>query len=182
MPRIILVVSTIGFILSLLLTACSPSLNVNMAGIQARRLPTSHDLDMNQVVVNDSLAAHRNYRFLLLHATTKGIHAPGFLSRYVPYLTQTLEAIGGFEKVYTPATLSDLQQAIGDYLELYMHTERLGDYDFRLRFRIRDPATGTELLRIEHEAWNWTNLERPLFNPVFNYYMRWADQVKQKQR
>ncbi len=71
-----------------------------------------------------------------------------------------------------------LQKEIGNFLICEANAEQIGRYGFKFYFKIIDPANSDVLLEIDHYGVNWAGLDRPLFNPVFNYYIDWLKKNK----
>ena len=143
-----------------------------------------------EILVDKSINLKEYSQFLFIKKS--GLN----MEKYESYVTQTLKNIGGFKKIYTQTELEqyviqnnltdkvtsisdnigllNLQKQVGNFLVCESNVEFLGGYNYQFTFKITNPATAETVLDIKHQAFNWGGLDRPLFNPVFNYYIDWT--------
>jgi len=169
--------------------SCSPTLKIKPLNEKTGKLPTDTRLTKNEIDADKPIDINKYKQFLFISGsrTSSG--------RYGDYIVETLKEIGGFEKYYTQpeleqfviqnnltdkvTSISDrigllkLQQQVGNFLLCETRLEYLGAYEYSFDFKIIDPSNSEILLEIRHKAFNWSGLDRPLFNPVFNYYIDW---------
>ncbi|AZA88491.1 hypothetical protein EG349_17810 [Chryseobacterium shandongense] len=174
----------------LALISCSPTLKVKQLDEKTGQLPTETKIMPNEVLTEKNINLNDFNQFLFIKKS--GVN----MEKYESYVTQTLKNIGGFKKIYTQTELEqyviqnnltdkvtsisdnigllNLQKQVGNFLVCESNVEFLGGYNYQFTFKITNPATAETVLDIKHQAFNWGGLDRPLFNPVFNYYIDWT--------
>lgn len=181
-------------LLIMMMFSCSPTLKVKSVDEETGRFPTDTELKAEEIIT-DSTVQIKKYNFLFIKESQVN------MEKYENYVSKTIENIGGFNKYYNQQELEqyiiqneltdkvtsisdnigllNLQKQVGDFLVCETNVEYLGGYNFRFDFTLIDPATTQTVLDIEHKAFNWGGLDRPLFNPVFNYYIDWLEKSGQ---
>ena len=189
MKRILLLLNMTFFIFS-----CSPTFQVKQIDEKKGKLPTDTRLSPEDIKIDKSINLQKYNQFLFI---SKLGHSTG---KYGDYIIGTLKQIGGFKQYYTQPDLeryviqnnltekvtsisdyiglSNLQKQIGDFLICETNIVYLGAYTYTFEFKIIDPSNADVLLDIEHKGFDWSGLDRPLFNPVFNYYIDWLNRDK----
>ena len=71
--------------------------------------------------------------------------------------------------------LHNLYKEIGPFLVVEAYAEWDGGYDYSAKLTAMDPANGENLLELSNEAFNWSGLDKPLFYPLFNSFLEWAN-------
>ncbi len=180
--------------ITFLIISCSPTFKVKPLDQKTGKLPTDTRLETGEILTEKNVDVNRYKQFLFISKNGPTTN------KFETYITETIREIGGFNKIYTQPELEqfviqnnltdkvtsisdrigllNLQKQVGDYLICVMNIEFLGGYEFRFEFKIVDPSTWNVLLDIKHKAFNWSGLDRPLFNPVFNYYIDWLSRNK----
>jgi len=169
--------------------SCSPTLKVKQLDEKTGQLPTDTKLRPEEILVDNNINLKEYTQFL--YVKNSGVN----MEKYDNYIIETLKNIGGFEKVYSQSELEqyviqnnltdkvtnisdnigllNLQKQVGNFLICESTPEYLGGYDYSFSFKIINPSNSETVLEIKHKAFNWGGLDRPLFNPVFNYYIDW---------
>ena len=70
--------------------------------------------------------------------------------------------------------LHKLAEAIGPFLILEPYVEWKGGYNYEASIKAIDPATGDTVFQAKKKAFNWAGLDAPLFYPLFNAFLEWA--------
>lgn len=171
--------------------SCSSTFKVKPLDEKTGQLPTETKLTPEEILVDKSINFNEYNQFL--YVKNSGVN----MEKYDKYIIETLKNIGGFKKVYTQSELEqyviqnnltdkvtsisdnigllNLQKQVGNFLVVESTPEYLGGYDYSFKFKVINPATSETLLELKHKAFNWAGLDRPLFNPVFNYYINWKN-------
>ena len=183
------------FLVVIFFYACSTTLKIKPLDEKTGKLPTDAKLANNEIIVDKSIGLDSFSHFLFIKKSTlNGI------STYEKYIKGTLTNIGGFNKIYDQEELekyviqnnladkvtsvSDniglfkLQKEVGKFLICETTIEHFNRYDFKFDLKIVNPENAEVLLEINHYAYNWAGLNKPLFNPVFNYYIDWLKKNK----
>ncbi|KXF80749.1 hypothetical protein [Enterovibrio coralii] len=71
--------------------------------------------------------------------------------------------------------LHNLQKHIGNFLILEPYVEWKGGYNYTSSLKAIDAETGETVLYLVNDAFNWDGLDQPLFYPLFNGLIQWAD-------
>ena len=72
--------------------------------------------------------------------------------------------------------LNSLHKSMGDFLVVEPYAEHVQGYNFKGVLKAYDPSTGKDVLHLENSAFNWAGLDKPLFFPLFNGFLDWANQ------
>jgi hypothetical protein len=71
--------------------------------------------------------------------------------------------------------LHNLAKQIGPFLVVEPYLEWTGGYNYVASVKAIDPATGETVLHLEQKAFNWAGLDKPLFYPLLNGFIDWAN-------
>lgn len=175
--------------------SCSTTLKVKQLNEKTGQLPTDTKLTPEEILVNKNIDLKNYNQFL--YVKNSGVN----MEKYDNYVVETLRNIGGFQQIYTQSELEqfiiqnnltdkitnisdnigllNLQKQVGNFLICESSPEFLGGYSYAFKFKIINPETAETLLEIKHKAINWGGVDRPLFNPVFNYYINWIKKNSQ---
>ena len=189
MKRILILLNLAFFAFS-----CSPTFQVKQIDEKKGKLPTDTKLSPSEIIVDKTVDLKKYKQFLFCSKWGASY------GKYENYIVGTLTQIGGFNQYYTQTELeryviqnnltekvtsisdyiglSNLQKQVGDFLICETRIEYLGAYTYDFGFKIIDPSNSDVLLHIEHKGFNWSGLDRPVFNPVFNYYIDWLNRDK----
>jgi hypothetical protein len=174
--------------------SCSPTLKVNAPDPKTGFLPTDSKVDQSEVLVDKPIELSKYNMFLYIRKSKVN------MDKYESYIIGDLKNIGGFNKFYTETELEqyviqnnltdkvtsisdnigliNLQKQVGNFLVCETTAQNLGGYNFLFDFKITNPANAEVVLEIKHKGFNFSGLDRPLFNPVFNYYIDWMNKNK----
>lgn len=177
-------------LLGLFIISCSPTLKVKQLDEKTGKLPTDTKLNPEEILVDKNINLGEYKQFLYIK--NSGVN----MEKFDKYIVETLKNIGGFDKFYTQAELEqyviqnkltdkvtsisdyigllNLQKQVGNFMVCEVTPEYLGGYDYIFKLKLVNPATSETALEVKHKAFNWGGLDRPLFNPVFNYYIDWV--------
>ncbi len=177
------------FLIGTLTFSCSTTLKVKQLDERTGLLPTETILLPEEILVDKSIDLNDYRQFLYIKSS--GVNT----EKYDLYIVETLKNIGGFDTVYTQSELEkfviqnnltdkvtsisdnigllNLHKQVGNFLICETTPEYLGGYNFSFKFSIINPSNSETVLEIKNKAFNWGGLDRPLFNPVFNYYIDW---------
>jgi hypothetical protein len=175
--------------LAFVLFSCSSTLKVNAPDPKTGYLPTDSKVDKSEVLVDKPIDLSKYNNFLYIRKSKVN------MDKYETYIIGDLKNIGGFDKFYTETELeqyviqnhltdkvtsisdniglNNLQKQVGNFLVCETTAQNLGGYNYLFDFKITNPANAEVLLEIKHKGFNFSGLDRPLFNPVFNYYIEW---------
>lgn len=181
---------TFIILVNIFLSSCSPTLKLIQLDPNSGKLPTKTKLGTTEIVIDKPINLNSFSHFLFIKKNSlNGI------STYEKYIYGTLKNIGGFDTIYNQEemeqyviqhNLADKVNSISDNIGLYKLEKEVGSflicetsvehilgYDYRFHFKIINPENAEVVLEINHFATNWSGLDKPLFNPVFNYYIDW---------
>ena len=71
--------------------------------------------------------------------------------------------------------LKNLSNVIGPFLVVEPTAEYKGGYNFTAALKTTDAETGTVVLQLRNNAFNWAGLDEPLFYPLFNGFLDWTN-------
>lgn len=71
--------------------------------------------------------------------------------------------------------LHHAQKNLGDFLVGNLSTKWEGGYDFTAELKVIDPSDGEVVFHATNKAFNWDGLDKPLFFPLFNAFIEWAN-------
>jgi len=71
--------------------------------------------------------------------------------------------------------LANLQKEIGKFLVVDANVEHKNGYTYTFDFEVIDPGKAETVYHIRHDGFNFSGLDRPLFNPVFNDFIDWIN-------
>jgi hypothetical protein len=71
--------------------------------------------------------------------------------------------------------LNNLAKQVGPFLVVEPHLEWQGGYNYIASLKAIDPETGETVLHLEQKAFNWAGLDKPLFYPLLNAFIDWAN-------
>jgi hypothetical protein len=71
-------------------------------------------------------------------------------------------------------SLRNMAESQGPFLVIRPYFEYKGGYDFRATLEAIDANTGETLFSAEKKAFNWAGLDKPLFYPLLNAFLDWA--------
>lgn len=122
------------------------------------------------------------------------------LADYSDFFVQNFENMDVFEQVMTRSEMEDLvferqlmdrvsnvsdrvgwyglSQEIGPFLVVRPATVWEGGYDFMASLTVTDPSTGEQIVVLRNSAFNWSGLDQPLFYPLLNGFLDWAQDIE----
>jgi len=71
--------------------------------------------------------------------------------------------------------LHHAQKHLGNFLVGTLSAEWKGAYDYTADLKVVDPKDGTVFFHARNQAVNWDGLDQPLFFPLFNAFIDWAN-------
>jgi hypothetical protein len=71
--------------------------------------------------------------------------------------------------------LHHAQKHLGDFLVGELSTVWKGGHDYTAELKVIDPADGEVIFHAKNSAFNWDGLDQPLFYPLFNSFIEWAN-------
>ncbi len=74
--------------------------------------------------------------------------------------------------------LHKLAEAMGPFLVIEPYVEWKGGYDYIASIKVVDPTTTETVFSVKKKAFNWAGLDKPLFYPLFNAMLDWAEGKK----
>jgi len=177
---------------TLLFSSCSSTLKVHELN-EKGKLPTDTQVTSSEILIDKPLKIDTSFHLLFI----KNLNG---MNRYSQYIVGTLKNISGFQEVKTSeemeqyviknnladkvTNISDnvglyrLEREIGNFLICETSAEQVDRYGYKFHFKIINAASSEIVLDVYHYAFNWAGLDRPLFNPVFNYYIDWLKKNK----
>jgi hypothetical protein len=181
-------------VLMFALGSCSPTMKVKNIDKGSDQLPTDTNLKNQEILVRKNIRLSDYKQFLFVRTGSPG----QTMGRYDHYVLGTLKNIGFFDHVYSETDMQkliiqkgivdqvngsldnigmyNLQKEIGKFLIAQTFCEQVSKYTFEYHLEIIDPSSGETIYYIKHKGTNWSGLDRPLFNPVFNDFIVWVNQ------
>jgi hypothetical protein len=176
-----------------LLIGCSPTLKVKQLNPETGKYPTDTPLKADEIKKRSSLNLSEYKQFLYVK---QGVN----FEKYENYIIGTLKNIGYFNEILSQNELeqlviqkeltdrvtnisdniglANLQKEIGQFLVVNSNVEYKGAYTYIFDFELVDPSKAETVYHVRHQAFNFSGLDRPLFNPVFNDYIDWINENK----
>lgn len=175
----------------LLLGACSSTFEATSLDASGR-FPVSRVLPPEAITVNEAWPVDQSRKLLLVRTNL------GTLTNYEEYFETSFENIGFFDTVMRTeeferdlvrrglaeevgsvtgfAGLAKASRALGQFLVVDIQLTADVGYQVAMTMTVYDPATATELYKIEHEVTNWAGLDGVLFEPSFNAFIAWLEE------
>jgi len=181
------------FLLIPFLIGCSSTLKVKQLNPDTGKYPTETPLKAGEIEKRSNINLSEYKQFLYVK---QGVN----YEKYENYIIGTLQNIGYFDKILSQNELeqlviqkeltdkvtnisdniglANLQKEIGKFLVVNSNVEYKRGYTYIFDFELVDPSKAETVYHVRHEGFNFSGLDKPLFNPVFNNYIDWINENK----
>ncbi|NRF13837.1 hypothetical protein [Vibrio coralliilyticus] len=117
--------------------------------------------------------------------------------RYLDFYKSSIENIGYFDRVLTQSDMEQLilteglaekvtsisdsiglyhaQKHLGKFLVGELSTKHKGGYNYEAELKVSDPSNGKVVFHVQHQAFNFDGLDKPLFLPMYNAFIDWVN-------
>jgi len=175
----------------LLLGACSSTFEATSLDASGR-FPVSRVLPPEAVTVSEAYPVDQSRKLLLVRTNL------GTLTNYEEYFETSFENMGFFDTVMRTeeferdlvrrglaeevgsvtgfAGLSKASRALGQFMVVDIQLTADVGYQVAMTMTVYDPATATELFKVDHQVTNWAGLDGILFEPSFNAFIAWLEE------
>lgn len=180
-----------------LLTSCFGTFRVKSTKAIERGLPAKGSLEPGEIITR-SLFPLDDYKQLLFVRDSVFFRSYRKEYKYRDYITGSFASSGFFSNVCSKETIiffiserglddvvtgyplnpdkRELAGAIGNFLYAEANLEFYNDFNCRFTLKVTNPADGSTIYHVSHEALNIAGLDRPLFNPVLNDFFNWLQE------
>lgn len=175
----------------LALGACSSTFEATSLDASGR-FPVSRVLPPEAIKVSEAYPVDQSRKLLLVRTNL------GTLTNYEEYFETSFENIGFFGTVMRTeeferdlvrrglaeevgsvtgfAGLSKASRALGPFMVVDIQLTADVGYQVAMTMTAYDPATATELFKVDYEVTNWAGLDGVLFEPSFNAFIAWLEE------